>query len=254
MFVAKDITSSLHLLLKNGASCKCSLQLVNLVTRLITKPWFFPSDAQKLEFHGSTIYGQGIVLKARLRIITYHQNLGPNFFSSYKFFQSFIKINKFDLKVPWVLVLTHEKIMPNTMKGITNPNIAKLPTLAKLNKSHNLKTTQYMTQKYINHFYYKWEIMYSNHFIISISIPNGFRLKKKKKNEDPFLKKAWSFYPMEWPFPQTNLLIDTLCQNQTSMTITFCNYVPNLIMYSCAPFDCGTIGLPYSPLGPHNFF
>ncbi len=77
-----------------------------------------------------------------------------------------------------------------------------------------------MTQKYINHFYYKWGIMYSNHFIISIFIPNDFHLKKKK-NEDPFLGKTWSFYHMERPFLSTNLLIDTLCQNQTFMTITF---------------------------------
>jgi hypothetical protein len=120
--------------------------------------------------------------------------------SSFKLFQSFIKINKFGLGFPWVLVLTHEKIVSKTTNGITNPNIAKLPTLPKLKKSHKLKTTQYMTQKYINHLYYKWEIMYSNHFIISIFIPNGFHLKKKK-NEDLFLEKTWSFYPMERPFP-----------------------------------------------------
>ncbi len=66
MFVAIDITFSLHLSLKSGASCKCSLQLINLVTRLVVKPWFFPNDAHKLEFHGSSVYGQGIVLKARL--------------------------------------------------------------------------------------------------------------------------------------------------------------------------------------------
>jgi hypothetical protein len=66
MSVAIDVTSSLNLSLKNGASCKCKLQLVNLVTRLVAKPWFFPSDAPKLEFHGSSIYGRGIVLKARL--------------------------------------------------------------------------------------------------------------------------------------------------------------------------------------------
>jgi hypothetical protein len=90
--------------------------------------------------------------------------------------------------------------MPNTTKGITNPNMAKLPTLEKLNKNHKLKTTQYMIQKYINHFY-KWEIMFSNHFIISIFIPNDFHLKKKKKNENPILEKTWSFYPMQWPLP-----------------------------------------------------